>query len=321
MPNSASGPFWCVSLNPAIDKRMRVPRLITGGVNRVSEVRAEPGGKAAHVAMVLGALGADPIWLGFAGGSMGQQLLSGLRGIGIRTEPVMVCQDTRVNLEIIDDDGGVTEILEPGTEIEETDWELFFRAFEKLLAEGKKGGTVIASGSLPRDADAAVYQRLTESAHSYGHKMFVDTGGEPMRIALSAKPDLIKPNRDETEWLLGKEIVDCIAAKNAAQRLCEMGAQSVVVSMGSEGFVFQPGMGQEGYYVKPASVAARSSVGAGDATMAALAYGLSERFEMEKTLRLAAACGAANCVADAPARVRMEDVVEFEGQVRIEKLA
>ena len=142
-----------------------------------------------------------------------------------------------------------------------------------------------------------------------------------MRIALMAKPDLIKPNREEAEGLLGKEIVDLPAAKNAAQRLCEMGAQSAVVSLGSEGFVFQPGMGQVGYHVQPVTVTARSSVGAGDATMAAFAYGLSEGFDIEKALRLAAACGAANCLGDAPARVRMEDVGEFETQVRIERLA
>jgi len=42
----------------------------------------------------------------------------------------------------------------------------------------------------------------------------------------------------KTEWLLGKEIVDCIAAKMRRNGFVEMGAQSVVVSMGSEGFVF-----------------------------------------------------------------------------------
>src|SRR3979490_334430 len=103
MSHNASSPFWCVSVNPAIDKRMRVSALMPGRVNRVSEMRPEPGGKAAHVAMVLRTLGANPLWFGFAGGSTGEQLLEGLRALHIRVQSVMVPTRTRVNLEIIDD--------------------------------------------------------------------------------------------------------------------------------------------------------------------------------------------------------------------------
>ena len=63
--------FLCVSLNPAVDKRLRLERLQVGGVNRVNEAIPAPGGKAAHVAMTLKTLGADPLWLGFAGGATG----------------------------------------------------------------------------------------------------------------------------------------------------------------------------------------------------------------------------------------------------------
>ena len=72
--------FLCVSLNPAMDKRLRLERLRLGDVNRATEDAPAPGGKAAHVAMVLKTLGADPVWLGFAGGATGKALIDGLRG-------------------------------------------------------------------------------------------------------------------------------------------------------------------------------------------------------------------------------------------------
>ncbi|MEQ1473791.1 MAG: PfkB family carbohydrate kinase, partial [Candidatus Acidiferrum sp.] len=123
MVHGASSAFWCVSLNPGIDKRVRVAELVPGRVNRISDVRADPGGKAAHVAMVLHTLGADPLWLGFAGGSTGENLLRGLRKLNIRARAVKVSGDTRVNLEIIDDRGVVTELLEPGSPIAQKDWD------------------------------------------------------------------------------------------------------------------------------------------------------------------------------------------------------
>ena len=240
MARSASNPFWCVSVNPAMDKRARVTELVPGGVNRITDVRAESGGKAAHVAMVLRTLGADPLWLGFAGGSTGEDLLAGLRRLDIRVHPVKVSAETRVNLEIIDNQGVVTELLEPGWPIASTDWDNFFEVCDKMLAQEKTPGTVIASGSLPTGAEQCVYAKLTELAHGHGHKMFLDASGEPLRLALSKGPDFVKPNREEAELLIGEKIGDRHAAKTAVKRLLHLGARSAVVSLGSQGLVWQP---------------------------------------------------------------------------------
>jgi 1-phosphofructokinase family hexose kinase len=317
----ALAPFWCVSANPAIDKRMRVPNLLPGKVNRASDVRAEPGGKAAHVAMVLRTLGADPLWLGFAGGSAGEKLLSGLRDIGIRVQPMTVSQETRTNLEIIDDDGGVTEILEPGLPLAVKDWDGFFAACEQSFSRETRAGIVIASGSLPSGAESSVYARLTELTHQCGHKMFLDTSGEPMRAAFSAAPDFIKPNREEAEWLIGDKIGDRQSCKNAVSQLIQRGARSAVVSLGHEGFVWQSGARQQTYYAKSAEITAKSSVGSGDATLAAFAFAEASGLDAEKTLRLAAACGAANCLSEAPGRACEADIRDLELRVHIETLA
>src|SRR5258708_37092216 len=107
--------FLCVSLNPAVDKRLRVERLQLGAVNRVLQVLPAPGGKASHVAMVLKTLGAEPVWLGFTGGSTGDELVHGLRALSIQVHAVATAVFTRMNLEIVDEGGQVTGILEPGS--------------------------------------------------------------------------------------------------------------------------------------------------------------------------------------------------------------
>src|SRR5215813_8691979 len=106
--------FLCVSANPAIDKQIRMTEFRMGAVNRAIVANPEPGGKAAHVAMALRALGEKPQWIGFAGGAMGEFLISGLKALEIRTLPVATREETRENLAILDRAGTVTEILEPG---------------------------------------------------------------------------------------------------------------------------------------------------------------------------------------------------------------
>jgi tagatose 6-phosphate kinase len=312
--------FWCVSLNPAIDKRVRVADLVPGRVNRITEVRADPGGKAAHVAMVLQTLGADPLWLGFAGGNTGENLLEGLRKLNIRVHPVKVSADTRVNLEIIDQQRVVTELLEPGSPVERKEWGNFFKVFENMLAQEKTPGRVVASGSLPHGAEPDVYAKLVELSHRHGHKIFLDTSGEPLRVALGSGPDFVKPNREEAELLVGEKIIDRDAAASAVKRLIQLGARSAVVSLSHKGLVWQPPSQQSVYHVEPPQVDAKSTVGSGDATVAAFAYADAAGFGVEQTLRLASAAGAANCLAEAPGRARESDIRRLETQAYVERL-
>jgi 1-phosphofructokinase family hexose kinase len=320
MASPAPGPFWCVSVNPAMDKRVRLAKLLVGKVNRVSQVQAEPGGKAAHVAMVLKTLGADPVWVGVVGGSAGEELMSGLRKLGIRTHAVAMRGETRTNLEMIDDAGMVTEILEPGSTVSAEEQQAFLAECEKLLSEEKKPGTVIASGSLPPGVEAGFYAELVELVHRLGHKIFLDSSGTAMRRGLEAGPDFVKPNREEAEFLLGEEIGERESQCAAVQHLLQRGAKSAAVSLGREGLIWRGGLEGRSYFAGAPAVEAKSNVGCGDATLAAFAFASAAGFDAEKTLRLAVACGSANCLAPVPARLLESDVRKLETQVRLESL-
>src|ERR1041385_5936108 len=103
--------FICVGPNPAIDKRLTLESLSPGRIHRVRTIQHFPGGKAAHVAMVLRTLGVAPHWTGFCGGPTGEELVRGLTALGVAVHPCHTRQPTRTNLEIIEDSGTVTEIL------------------------------------------------------------------------------------------------------------------------------------------------------------------------------------------------------------------
>jgi tagatose 6-phosphate kinase len=316
-----SNSFFCISANPAIDTRMLMARLVPGRVNRASKVRSAPGGKAAHVAMVLKALGADPLWIGTAGGRTGQQLLEGFQNIGIRVHAEEVAPPTRENFEIIDEQGCVTEILQPGYALTARNWEDFGLACDRLFSAEESSATVIASGSLPPGTDPNFYAELTELAHRRGHRVCLDASGEPLKRALAARPEFIKPNRDEAENLTGQRITDRATAERSAEWFIRLGAQSVVLSLGGEGFIWHRSSGHEVYQAQSETVKERSSVGCGDATVAAFAFATAMGLGAEETLRLAAACGTANCLAASPGRVIETDIRRLQPGVRVEKLA
>lgn len=308
----------CISVNPAIDKRVRLAKLVPGRVNRASEVRAAAGGKAAHVAMVLRELGADPLWIGFVGGASGQELLAGLRDLRIQTVPVPMKNATRVNLEIIDDAGAVTEILEPGAAVSAEECGAFQSACDAVLRKGNSSVIAILSGSLPPGLKHDFHTGLVERVHRYGGRVFLDTSREPLKKALETGPDFVKPNREEAEWLTGGSIQDARSAAAAIAQLISAGAKSAAVSLGPDGLVWKPSNDDMVYYAHTAKVSARSAVGSGDAALAGFAWAAEKGLGAEDSLKLAAACGAANCLADLPGQVSSSEVQRLRELVNIE---
>jgi 1-phosphofructokinase family hexose kinase len=312
--------FLCVSLNPAIDKRLRLERLQIGSVNRASEASAAPGGKAAHVAMVLRTFGTDPLWLGFAGGATGKQLVEGLHGLAIRVHEIPTSGSTRTNLEIIEDEGGVTEILEPGQPIAAEELRRFERTFTKLLSEASEQPTVIFSGSLPEGVPPDHYKMLAELAHEFDSRVFVDTSGDPFKFALAGKPDFVKPNRGEAESWSGHAISGPSSAKDILGGMLKAGAVSGAITLGPEGLVWLSTTGDTLFATAP-KLSARSCVGSGDSTLAGFAFAAQQRLPPVEAVRLAVACGSANCLASGPGCARAEDIASLKDQIRVETLA
>jgi 1-phosphofructokinase family hexose kinase len=311
--------FLCVSLNPAVDKKLRLERLRVGSVNRAVKATPAPGGKAAHVAMVLRTLGADPLWLGFAGGATGKQLLDGLQGLCIRVEAIPTAGCTRTNLEIIEQGGAVTEILEPGQQIIPEELRHFEETLTSLLNDASEQPTVIFSGSLPQGVPPDYYKKLIELAHEFDSRVFVDTSGDPLKLALEGKPDFVKPNREEAEAWSGKTIDGPASAKAIIDAMLHQGVATVGITLGSAGLLWQSANG-EALLANAPKLSARSCVGSGDATVAGFAFAAKQGLTPIETVRLAVACGSANCLADAPGRGRAADIAALKDQVRVEIL-
>ncbi len=60
--------IYTVTLNPALDKTVEIPGMALDTVNRITEMRTDPGGKGINVSKVIAKLGGDSRAVGILGG-------------------------------------------------------------------------------------------------------------------------------------------------------------------------------------------------------------------------------------------------------------
>ncbi len=309
----------CVSANPALDLRLRVPRLAAGAVQRAAGVRRLAGGKAAHVALAARALGAPVVLVGWFGGATGQRCQQQLAEAGLPTLAVPTRCETRQNLEIVDDEGRSTEVLEPGGPVGPHEVELLVNACTRLVDRLGRGNAIVFSGSLPGGAPLDLFAEMVAIARRHGVSTLVDTSGAALDAALAARPDWIKPNHEEAGELLGRAVIDARSAVEAARALRARGAARVVVSRGHEGLVAVDEA--RAFEARAPAVTGCSSVGCGDATVAGLAVATLRGATMTEALKLAVACGQANCRAPSPGRLSSEHVEQALAALELTPLA
>jgi 1-phosphofructokinase family hexose kinase len=309
----------CISANPAIDRRLRLKNIAVGEVNRALSAQPFPGGKAAHVAMVAKSLGIDVVWVGFLGGAAGEECESGLSAFGVPLTVVRTQAETRANLEIISSDGSITEILEPGGTVTDGEVERLLATCRDIFADGDNRTQVAISGSLPPGAPTDLYVEITRLAHVYGCRVLLDTSGEALRRGLEAAPDFVKPNLQEASDFAGCQINDADSAAKVAPKFFDARAQSVAISLGGNGILWQTSIDSDPLLSQLPPISDCSSVGSGDAALAGFAVGYERGLSDEETLRLAVACGTANCLADAPGRIDANKVLRFAQEAELSR--
>ncbi len=310
----------CISASPAIDRRVRVKKLALGAVNRAVSAESFAGGKAAHVAMAATAFGEEVRWIGFLGGAAGDQVERQLIGLGIDVRAVRTRSGTRCNDEIIDEDGTITEILEPGGSISNEEIEQMLKLCGSEFARAGRRLQVVLSGSLPPDVPKGFYADLIELARSHGGRTILDTSGDALLKAITAGPDLIKPNSEEAANATGTPLGNDPGLVEAVQKLHSAGARGVALSMGARGMVFMNSSSPTIFRGVPPKVEVNSTVGCGDAATAGFAVAAARDLDAMETLRLGVACGTANCLAKLPGQIRRSDVEALLPKISINEI-
>ena len=97
--------------------------------------------------------------------------------------------------------------------------------------------------------------------------------------------DFFTPNETEAEFYTGIKITSEKEAKEAADKLLNLGIKKIIITLGEKGLFYSDG--KEEIYLKASSVKAIDTTGAGDAFNGGLAYGISEAKSIKECLELA----------------------------------
>lgn len=278
-----------VSLNPAVDRTCRLGALQPGAVNRMDSAVSVAGGKAVNVTKVLRQFRMPVAAVGFLGGAGGTLIQDALEQMGVECHFTTIAGETRTTTNVLEENGRVTELLEPGPMIKGEELKQFVKQFTGCL-DGCE--LVVLSGSLPKGVPTDIYASLIKLCHMSGCQVILDSSGEALRQGVQAGPDLVKPNKKELEFLAGRNLGSREEIVLAARELLKFGVGSVVVSLGSEGLFWVDG--EKALFRAAKKVQVVNTVGCGDTVVASLSMSFLAKEEVEMAMDKAAAMAGAN---------------------------
>lgn len=302
-----------VTLNPALDKAVEIDGFTIGNVNRIVSTRVDAGGKGINVSKVIKELKHKSLALGFLGGSSGDQIKSYLDGLSIKNEFLSVKGETRTNLKIIDKLNNThTDINEKGPSLEQQD---ITDIKEKIMEHCTCDSLVVLSGSVPSGVCNGIYGEIIIDIKNKGGKVILDAEGELLIQGIKAGPYMVKPNIDELEKAFNIKINNEEEIIRIAKKILEYGVKYVVISLGSEGsmFISQDKVAK----VSGIKVQVKSTVGAGDSMVAAMAVAVEAGYSFEESIKLACATSTANVMTEGTQTGRLIDIEKLKQQITI----
>lgn len=302
-----------VTMNPAIDKTVSISKLVPGGLNRITSSLADAGGKGINVSKTVKALGGDTIATGFLGKDGSRMILDSLSTMDIRQDFILVDGETRVNIKVAEADGTITELNEAGPEIMESYMEEFMAKLQSLAGNDR---IFVFAGNVPYGVRKDIYAVMTKAVRSRGARVFLDADGDLFRFGIEEAPDFVKPNEAELA-----QYFNCDDVPKESELICfgkkllEKGTRLVAISRGDKGVLFITA--QRVVQCTGIPVKVKSTVGAGDAMVAALCYAIDTGLSMEEAYQLsvAAATGAVMTPGTKPSN--KETVIELISQVKL----
>jgi 1-phosphofructokinase len=263
-----------ITPNPSIDRTLNVPAVRRGEVVRASATTSEAGGKGINVSRALSLMGVPTIAIAPASPATKARLEDLLDG-GTTLRTVPIAGDIRVNMSLVEPDGTVTKVNEPGAAVDATDAarlleDVVGAVLEILGADGDDTDWIVCCGSLPPGLPDDFYASIAARAPAAVH-VAVDADRAALRAAVGARVALLKPNRVELEELVGRSLPTLGDVVDAAAELVAGGTGKVLISLGPDGAVLVDRSGA--CHAEAAIDDVANTVGAGDALLAGFLAG------------------------------------------------
>jgi len=303
--------IYTVTLNPAVDRELTVPALDLDTVLRATQQRVDIGGKGFNVSRMIRQLGGKSVALGFVGGNAGKLLSEGLTAQGIETDLDWVTEETRTNTSIVTTSNSHhLKVNESGPRVSSDKLAAFV---DKIITVLGNGYWCVMSGSLPPGVPTSFYADLIGRLNPIGVRTILDTSGEALKLGIAAKPFLITPNLDEACEISGQS--EPLAA---AETLRRCGAENVIITQGSSGATLFEADAQT--KIIPPSIKEQNPIGAGDALVGGIVFGLNNGLPLREALNWGVACGTVAASLEGTAFGNLDVIQQMLSQLRAETM-
>jgi ribokinase len=261
------------SLN--MDLVARAQRLPRAGETLPGEAFfTAPGGKGANQAVAVARLGGSVAMVGNVGDdTYGQQLRKALEREGVDCQAVSVCEGVSSGVALITVDAASQNciVIIPGGNGLLTPQSV--QRFDKLL---QAADVIICQLEVPAETVAWALAR----GHELGKRVILNpapaTG--PLPSTWFGHIDYLTPNESEAEALTGITVTDQGSALRAGERLLQLGAGKVIITLGAQGALLVTAQGHQHFpapVVQPVDATAAGDTFVGGFA-AALVRGLEE---------------------------------------------
>lgn len=296
--------IYTCTMNLAIDLFIETEEMHPFMVNRTKEDDIQANGKGVNVSLVLKMLDFPSTALGFSAGFTGKYIEDYLQQKQIQTEFIEVPGMTRINVFTqVNQTGEEYKLVNQGPEIPQTAVHNFLNQIRALQA----GDYLCVSGSLPRGLSPKVLIEISRIC------LIIDSSDQEVMDCLPYRPFLLKPNEEELSSWFGRKMVTDEDYFVYGQRLVELGAENVLLSLGEKGAILFTkdrvfrGNSPKGKVVNTAC--------AGDTMLGAFLAGYMNRRPLDETLRKSIAAGSST--AFRKGLTDFLDVEELSKQIKI----
>ena len=227
-----------------------------------------PGGKGANQAVAAAKLGAEVYFIARLGDDIfAEQSLSNFKKETVKTKYVTLSKEapSGVALITVDDDGNNVIVVAPGA-----NQKLSPDDIKRAESDIASSGALVSQLEIPLET----VEFAAQLANSNGVLFILDPApAQKLSPELLRMVDVLTPNETEAQILTGIEVTDEESARTAAIKLLDYGIKSVILTLGSKGFLLADNDRME--FVPAIKVTAVDSTAAGDAFTGSLAVGLA----------------------------------------------
>jgi 1-phosphofructokinase family hexose kinase len=301
-----------LTINPAVDRNVSADRLVFEDRAYILDTSLSAGGRGINASRVIHSFGGKTLAIATSGGDTGHKFEELLKTSNFPVQVVRIAHEMRTNLTISDKQGLTIKLNEIGPKIEPAELQAIAEAVESSLTGAD---WLMICGSLPPSVPAQFYSDLIQLAHKRKVKTLLDTDGDALLHGLEAEPTTVAPNQQEAERLLNKALITRTHFFEAVDRIHAMGAESVILSLGSRGVVAKNSEGM--MEVIPPRIDAVCPIGAGDAMAAAFIWAMGTKNDFRDAVKWGVAAGTASAKLPGLSFASLEQTKEIYKRVEI----